>query len=203
MTPEPIPDAFAEQHRMMPTRLDGSQLLGEPAESGAAAFNRAVEEGRCPICATGQTHTASTCPDKPRQKITTVGYQETAAEVAKLVGATGAHRFALIWTHPEYPTDRPEEPPAGVPVTWTAVACFYGGIRRVTRELQIDRDQLQVIDGRVVVAASCYGEDHGKSIATACTELMRRLGANVTFGGGTPAPVVDNPPDALLEALSG
>lgn len=148
-------------------------------------------------------HLLPAIEEATRRKVTTVGYQQTAAEVAKLVGSAGAHRFALLWTHPEWPTDRPEEPPAGTPVTWTAVACFHGGPKRVARELGIDRQHVRLVDGRVAVAASCHGLDHGNTVATACAELMRLLGANVTFAGGDPARLVETPAEALEEALAG
>jgi hypothetical protein len=142
--------------------------------------------------------------DQKPIRVVTTGYQETAEQVAKLVGSTGAYRFALLWTHPEFPdADRPDVPPDGVAVTWSAIACFDRRADKTAQQLGIDRHLVHAIWGRAVVAASCYGLDYANVIACACAELMRTLGANVGTAGGTPAQLVATPRQAMLEALDG
>lgn len=201
--------AFDDQHRQMP--VEDLHAFANSTVHRCPTGNAGLMPccGRTPFelprgDRLSEDPQAVTCTvlEEERRKITTVGYRETAAEVAKLVGSTGAHRFALVWTHPEFPVHDDAEPPAGTAVTWTAVACYQGGPKRVARELGIDRQLVRLVDGRPVVAASCYSDDPGKAVSCACAELMRLLGANVTLAGGSALPVVETPPEALLEALA-
>lgn len=143
-----------------------------------------------------------------RRQVLVEGYGETAAETAKLVAGHGAVRFALCWTHPEYPAHGSDEPPAGTPVTWTAVAVFTGGANACARQHpRINRRHINAMRGRAVVAASAYGPDPRHAVSLACGELLVRLGgARVTYVTDPDqviaAHLVPTPGEALLEALS-
>lgn len=124
----------------------------------------------------------------PREIITGDSSDLVAALVGKL-GKGGAKTFALVWTHPEYPVTVDEEPPAGVPVTWTAAATFpikVRGLRGV--------DHLRT--------ASVRSDKHELAVVLALANLIRELGGRVTLEGYPldDLEAVPTPPEAYVAA---